>query len=85
MEERMAKKQESSEEINVVKELVSMLLYIIFVIAAVWFILTFPLFDIIGRIATFIAFFKKVEWKPIPHNSSVTIDDIHPESEKVTK
>ncbi len=51
----------------------------------IWFILTFPLFDIIGRIATFIAFFKKVEWKPIPHNSSVTIDDIHPESEKVTK
>ena len=51
----------------------------------IWFTLTFPLFDIIGRISTFIAFFRKVEWTPIPHNSSVTIDDLHPETETVAK
>ena len=48
-----------------------------------WFILTFPIFDLIGRLSTFIAVFKKVEWKPIPHNSSVTIDDIQSEKEEV--
>lgn len=41
-----------------------------------WFWLTFPLFDIIGRIAFLIAFFSKVEWKPIPHTVGVSIDDI---------
>lgn len=48
-----------------------------------WFILTFPIFDLIGRLSTFIAVFKKVEWKPIPHNSAVTIDDIQSEKEEV--
>ena len=38
---------------------------------------TWPIFDIIGRYTTYIAVFKKVEWKPIPHNSNITIDDIH--------
>lgn len=38
--------------------------------------LTWPTFDIIGRWTQYIAIFKKVEWKPIPHNSKVTIDDI---------
>ena len=42
----------------------------------VLFIFTWPTFDIIGRYTTYIAIFKKVEWKPIPHNSKVTIDDI---------
>ena len=40
----MAKKQnnnEASQEISVVREVVSMLLYIAFIIIAVWFILTF--------------------------------------------
>lgn len=50
-----------------------------------WFILTFPIFDLIGRLSTFIAVFKKVEWKPIPHNSAVTIDDIHPEKQEIKK
>lgn len=48
-----------------------------------WFIVTFPIFDLIGRLSTFIAVFKKVEWKPIPHNSAVTIDDIQSEKEDV--
>ena len=38
---------------------------------------TWPIFDIIGRYTTYIALFKKVEWKPIPHNSKITIDDIN--------
>ena len=37
---------------------------------------TWPVFDIIGRYTQYIALFKKVEWKPIPHESKVTIDDI---------
>ena len=40
------------------------------------YIFTWPIFDIIGRYTMYIAVFTKVTWKPIPHNSSVTIDDI---------
>lgn len=43
---------------------------------AVWFCVMFPFFDIIGKISTWIALFSKVEWKPIPHNSSININDI---------
>lgn len=39
----------------------------------VWFSLTFPIFDLIGKISMFIALFIKVEWKPIPHNADVSI------------
>ena len=42
----------------------------------VWFCLTFPIFDIIGKFSLLIALFKKVEWKAIPHTSSVKIEDI---------
>lgn len=42
----------------------------------VWFCLTFPIFDAIGRLSMIIALFTKVEWKPIPHNSDVKISDI---------
>lgn len=38
--------------------------------------ITWPTFDIIGRYAIYAALFMKVTWKPIPHNSSVTIEDI---------
>lgn len=41
------------------------------------YIFTWPTFDIIGRYTQYIALFKKVEWKPIPHKSKVTIDDLH--------
>ena len=44
---------------------------------AVWFCIMFPFFDIIGKISTWIALFSKVEWKPIPHNSSVNINDLN--------
>ena len=38
---------------------------------------TWPIFDIIGRYTTYIAIFKKVEWKAIPHTSKITIDDLN--------
>lgn len=37
---------------------------------------TWPVFDIFYRYSMYIAVFKKVTWKQIPHTSSVTIDDI---------
>jgi len=40
------------------------------------FTFTWPTFDIIGRYTTYVAVFKHVEWKPIPHQSKVTIDDL---------
>ena len=41
------------------------------------YILTWPTFDIIGRYSTYFALFMKVEWKPIPHESKITIDDLN--------
>lgn len=41
------------------------------------FSITWPIFDIIGRWTTYIAVFKKIEWKEIPHNSNITIDDLN--------
>ena len=41
----------------------------------IWFCLTFPIFDLIGKISMIIALFTKVEWKPIPHNASVSISE----------
>ncbi len=37
---------------------------------------TWPVFDAIGRWTMYAAMFMKVEWKPIPHTSTVTIDQI---------
>ena len=53
----------------------------------VWFCITFPIFDIIGKFSLLIALFKKVEWKAIPHTSDVKISDIKntaPKEEKYT-
>ena len=44
--------------------------------------LTWPTFDLIGRYAMYIALFMKVEWKPIPHKSKVTIEDIETDKTK---
>lgn len=38
--------------------------------------LTWPTFDIIGRYTIYAALFMNVTWKPIPHTSKVTIDQI---------
>lgn len=51
----------------------------------VLYTLTWPIFDIIGRYTTYLAIFVKVTWKPIPHESKITIDDIKKNKEKVTK
>ena len=40
------------------------------------FAFTWPIFDIIGKYSMYVALFKKVEWKPIPHDSKVKIDDV---------
>lgn len=42
----------------------------------IWFCITFPFFDFIGKIATCIALFTKVEWKPIPHDVALSIEQI---------
>ena len=41
------------------------------------YVFTWPIFDIIGRWTTYFALFMRVEWKPIPHESKVTIDDLN--------
>ena len=43
----------------------------------VLFTFTWPTFDSIGRYTTYAALFMNVTWKPIPHESKVTIDDIN--------
>ncbi len=46
---------------------------------------TWPLFDAIGRWTSYVAVFKKIEWKPIPHNSKVTIESIKSSTGESTK
>jgi len=41
-----------------------------------WYSLMFPIFGMIGDVATLIAVFTKVTWKPIPHNSNVCIEEL---------
>lgn len=41
-----------------------------------WYILLFPLFDEIGKWSMYIALFKKVEWKPIPHDYTMDINKL---------
>lgn len=42
----------------------------------VLYTLTWPTFDIIGRYTMYAAMFVNVTWKPIPHTSKVTIDEV---------
>ncbi len=39
-------------------------------------IIMWPMYDVIERFVKYIAVFKKVTWKPIPHKSKVTIEDL---------
>lgn len=41
-----------------------------------WYSLMFPLFSIIGDIATLVAVFVKVTWKPIPHKADIAIGEL---------
>ena len=45
--------------------------------------LTWPVFDAIGRWTMYFALFMKVEWKPIPHTSTVTIHQIEKSKEEI--
>ena len=40
------------------------------------FCITWPIFDIIHRYTSYAALFVRVTWKPIPHTSKVTINDV---------
>lgn len=40
-------------------------------------ILMFPFFDIIGKWSSYIAVFKKIEWKPIPHDTVMDINELN--------
>lgn len=49
-----------------------------------WLCVTFPIFSLIGDIATWVALFKKIQWEPIPHNAALGIDemsDMHSEEQ----
>ncbi|MBQ8352619.1 MAG: glycosyltransferase family 2 protein [Clostridia bacterium] len=39
-------------------------------------VLMFPFFDIIGKWVMYIALFKKIEWKPIPHDTVVDVNEL---------
>ncbi len=43
----------------------------------VWYCITFPLFDLIGRLSLVIALFSRVDWKPIKHDAARGIDEIN--------
>ncbi len=45
----------------------------------VFYIVTYPLFSMIGYLSTWIALFKRVTWQPIPHDASINIDQIEHE------
>ncbi len=42
----------------------------------VWYCFMWPFFDIIGTVSMYIALVTKVTWKPIPHESKITIADV---------
>jgi cellulose synthase/poly-beta-1,6-N-acetylglucosamine synthase-like glycosyltransferase len=42
----------------------------------VWYCITFPIFDLIGKLAMLMALFMKVEWKPIPHKVAIGTDEV---------
>lgn len=48
----------------------------------VWFCITFPIFDYIGRFSTLFALFMRIEWKPIPHKRDVSINTLTPGTEE---
>jgi cellulose synthase/poly-beta-1,6-N-acetylglucosamine synthase-like glycosyltransferase len=42
----------------------------------VWFCITFPIFEVIGRLSMYVALFRKVEWKPTPHSAGISISEL---------
>ena len=43
----------------------------------VFYTIMWPTFDLIGIYTTCVALFKKVDWKVIPHESNITIDELN--------
>lgn len=41
-----------------------------------YYCIMWPWFDIIGALSVLIAMFSHVEWKPIPHNADINIEDL---------
>ena len=50
----------------------------------IFHVLMFPFFDVIGQWTTYIAVFKKIEWKPIPHDTVMDISKLQAEDEAQT-
>lgn len=42
-----------------------------------WFCITFPIFEIVGKLSMYVALFRKVEWKPTPHNAGISISELN--------
>ncbi len=42
----------------------------------VWYCITFPIFDLIGKLTMLMACFMKIEWKPIPHKVAIGVDKV---------
>lgn len=40
------------------------------------FCLTYPMFNLIGRFAMYVALFSNVEWKPTAHNTAISIEEL---------
>ena len=45
-------------------------------IKALWYAFMFPTYDRVWKYVLFIGLFKKVEWKPIEHKESISIEDV---------
>ncbi len=45
----------------------------------IWLSVAFPIFTVIGDITTWLAVFMKVTWTPIPHDASLTIEQMKEE------
>ncbi len=45
----------------------------------IFYLIMWPIFDIIGSVSVMIAMFSKVEWKKIPHESNLDIDAVSAE------
>ncbi len=41
-----------------------------------WYCISFPMFDIIGKLMFLVALFARVEWKQIPHSANIDIEEI---------
>ncbi|MBQ1269606.1 MAG: glycosyltransferase family 2 protein, partial [Clostridia bacterium] len=50
----------------------------------IFHVFMFPFFDVIGKWTTYVAVFKKIEWKPIPHDTVMDISKLQADDEVQT-